>query len=276
MEQFYTEILNKLETAIHELDIEVDSSLQQTEAIISTITQCLSEVKDYVLKAGFSDEDEEIRFFKHQKPVIVAKLIYYNAIYKIEAKRPYGGKKVIEDYLNKELSKLKRFFDNNMAFYSYYKTESTYLDHTYFVRGKHNVQLSLDTFYFETDYSFSTSHDYKVAKIISNDLIQDYLEDQLSKTATDDKLNTLPNLNWTGSKTALRELIYALHSQGIFNNGNADIKPIVKIFESTFNIDLRDFYHTFLELKSRKINRTKFLDTLKEALIRKMDEQDER
>ncbi|WP_449301325.1 RteC domain-containing protein [Parapedobacter soli] len=197
-------------------------------------------------------------------------------MYKIEAKRPYGGKEVLEDYFNKELSKLKRFFDNNMAFYSYYRTESTYLDHTYFVRGKHNVQLGLDTFYFEIDHSFSTSHDYKVAKIIANDLIEDYLETQLSKTATDDKPNALPKLNWTGSKTALTELIYALHSQGIFNNGNADIKPIVKVFESTFNVDLGDFYHTFMELKSRKINRTKFLDTLKESLIKKMDEQDGR
>ena len=274
--KFYNEILNRLETAINGLEIEADKLLPRIEAIISTITQCLSEVKEYVLKTGFSDEDEEVRFFKHQKPVIVAKRIYYNAIYKIEAKRPYGGKEVIQAYLNKELSKLKRFFDNNMTFYSYYRADSTYLDHTYFVRGKHNVQLNLDTFYFETDHSFCTSHDYKVAKIIANDLIEDYLETQLSKTAVGDKPTALPKLNWTGSKTALIELIYALHSHGIFNNGNADIKPIVKVFESTFNIELGDFYHTFLELKSRKINRTKFLDTLKETLIRKMNEQDER
>ena len=271
--KFYNETLKRLETAINGLEIEADNLLHQIEAIISTITQCLSEVKEYVLKTGFRDEEAEICFFKHQKPAIVAKLIYYNSIYKIEAKRPYGGKEVLEEYFNKELSKLKRFFDNNMAFYSYYRTDSTYLDHTYFVRGKHNVQLSLDTFYFETDHSFSTSHDYKVAKIIANDLIQDYLEDQLSKTATSDKPTTL---HWTGSKTALTELIYALHSQGIFNNANADIKPIVKVFESTFNVDLGDFYHTFLELKSRKMNRTKFLDSLKESLIKKMDEQDGR
>jgi len=42
------------------------------------------------------------------------------------------------------------------------------------------------------------------------------------------------------------------------------------------NIELGDFYHTFMELKARKINRTKFLDNLCEALIKKMDEQDEK
>ena len=260
MNKFYNETLHRLKTTVNELEVEADCSIQRIEAVILLIVECLSELKEYVLKTGFSDEDEEIRFFKHQKPTIVAKLIYYNAVYKIEAKRPYGGKEVLEEYFNKELSKLKI-------------SNSTYLDHAYFVRGNHNVQLNLDTFYFETDHSFSTSHDYKVAKIIANDLIQDYLEDQLSKTATSDKPTTL---HWTGSKTALTELIYALHSQGIFNNANADIKPIVKVFESTFNVDLGDFYHTFLELKSRKMNRTKFLDSLKESLIKKMDEQDGR
>lgn len=75
------------------------------------------------------------------------------------------------------------------------------------------------------------------------------------------------------SKTALTELIYALHSPGAF--GNADIIAIAKTLQSTFNISLGDFYHTFMELKARKINRTKFLDSLRDALIRKMDEQDE-
>src|SRR5690606_3438217 len=132
----------------------------------------------------------------------VAKLIFYNTIYKIEVKRPHGGKETIKNYLRNELSKLKSFFDKNIDFYSYYRTNSTYLDHTYFVRGKHDIKLSLDTFYFETDHSFSTSHDFKAAKIIANDLLQDYLEDQLLKTATGDKLKVLPKLKWTGSKTA--------------------------------------------------------------------------
>src|SRR5690606_7528356 len=103
--------LSKLETGINELEIEIDCPTQRTEAVIHLILECLSEVKEYVLKRGFKNTNEEIRFFKYQKPAIVAKLIYYNAIYKIETKRPYGAKP-IRKYLNKEMKKLKRFFDN--------------------------------------------------------------------------------------------------------------------------------------------------------------------
>ncbi|MGV8963389.1 MAG: RteC domain-containing protein [Candidatus Saccharimonadaceae bacterium] len=269
MDKFYNETLHHLEILINELELEADSSIQRIETIIHLIVECLSEVKEYILKNGFQNINEEIHFFKHQKPVIVSKLIYYNAVYKIEAKKPYGAKP-IRKYLNKELKKLKRFFDNNIDFYKYYRSNNSFLDERFFVRGKHDIKLWLDTIYFETDQSFSISHDYKVAKIIANDLIQVYIENQLNTKTS----NNAP-LNWTGNKTALTELIYALYSLGVFENGNVDIKLISKTFEKTFNIDLGDFYHTFMELKSRKINRTKFLDNLRDALIKKMDEQDE-
>lgn len=273
MDKFYKKTLYELELAINELEIETDCPIQRVEAVIVIIVSSLSKLKEFVLKRDFINIDEEIRFFKHQKPVIVSKLIYYNTIYKIETRRPYGTKR-IRKYFTKELKKLKRFFDNNLDFYKYYRSNNSFVDEKFFVRGKHDIRLWLDTFYFEADHTFSTSHDYKVAKIIANDLIQVYLEDRLNNINV--KKVSDNSLIWTASKTALTELIYALYSHGAFNNGNTEIKLIAKTFEDAFNIELGDFYHTFMELKARKINRTKFLDRLCEALIKKMDEQDEK
>lgn len=274
MDKFYREKLIKLENEINELEIEPGCPIEQIETVIKLIIKCLSEVKEYVLKRGFKNIEEEIHFFKHQKPIIVSKLIYYNAIYKIESKKPNETKSA-KKYFNAELKKLKRFFDNNLEFYKYYRTNNTFIDEQLFVRGKYDIKLNLDTIYFETDHSFSTISDYKAAKILANDLIQVYLEDQLNNSNPNRKTDG-SKLNWTGNKAALTELIYALHIHGVFDNGNADIKIIAKIFQDTFNIDLGDFYHTFLEIKSRKINRTKFLDSLRDGLLKKMDEQDEK
>lgn len=278
MDKFYNDKLHALEVAINDLEVEADNSIQMIEAVISLIIKCLAEIKDYVLKTEFKNTEEEIHFFKYQKPAIVSKLIFYNTIYKIEAKKPYGGSKLIRKYLNGELRKLKRYFDNNLEFYKYYRTNSSFLDDKLFVRGKYDVKLSLDTCYFLSDQSFSTSHDYKVAKIIANDLIQVYLEDQLNSFNHHQvsKQSSDVALNWTGSKTSMIELIYALHHQGVFDNGNSDIRIIAKYFENTFNVDLGNFYHTYLELRNRKVNRTKFLDALRDDLIKKMDEQDEK
>jgi hypothetical protein len=275
MNKFYNETLHRLKTTVNELEVEADCSIQRIEAVILLIVECLSELKEYVLKRGFKNTDEEIRFFKHQKPVIVAKLIYYNAIYKIETKKPYGAKP-IRKYLKKELKKLKRFFDSNLDFYKYYRSNNSFLDEKYFVRGNHDIKLWLDTYYFQSDQSFSTSHDYKVAKIIANDLIQVYIEDQLYHKFQKNKSKAQKKLKWTGSKVALIELIYSLHFQNVFDNGSNDIREVAQYFESAFGIDLGNFYQTYLELRNRKMNRTKFLDVLREELIRRMDEQDEK
>jgi len=274
MENYCSDKLIQLDKEINEITREYNSQILVSESAIKIIVKGLNDLKKFILEKGFTNEEEEIYFFKFLKPKIVAKLIYYNTIYKVETKRPYGGRKNVKKYLDTELSKIKRYFDSNMEFYKYYRTNSTYLDHKYFIRGKHEIKLGLDSFYFEADHNFSTSHDFKIAKIIANDLIQIYLEDQIKLTDEFSQNSKLvPKIEWTESKTALTELIYALHSKGAF--GNADIIAIAKTFENAFNISLGDFYHTFMELKSRKINRTKFLDSLRDALIKKMDEQDE-
>lgn len=273
MDKFYQQTLIKLEDEIRELEVEADCSVQRIEAVIKLILECLSELREYILEKGFKSKEAEIHFFRHQKPIIVAKLVYYNAIYKIETKKPHGAKP-LKKYLNRELKKLKRYFDNNLDFYKYYRTNNTSLDDKLFIRGNHDIKLCLDTGYFQSDFTFSTSHDYKVAKIIGNDLIQVYIEDQLYNKDQEGKPKASKKLNWTGSKVAIIELIYSLHYQGVFDNGNADIRLIAKYFEDAFNVDLGNFYQTYLELRSRKMNQTKFLDTLRETLIKKMDEQD--
>jgi hypothetical protein len=53
MNNFYNEILLKLETAIKDLEIETDCSIQRIEAVIHHILECLSELKGSVLKRGF-------------------------------------------------------------------------------------------------------------------------------------------------------------------------------------------------------------------------------
>lgn len=207
MDKFYNETYLKLETAIEELEVEAEYPIKRIEAVIHLIIQSLSDLKEFVLKNDFKNVDKEMHFFKYQKPVIVSKLIYYNAIYKIETRKPYGAKR-IRKYLTKELKKLKRFFDNNIDFYKYYRSNNSLFDEKFFVRGKHDIRLWLDTFYFEADHRFSTSHDYKVAKIIANDLIQVYLEASINKNKLKKASENL--LKWTASKTALTELIYAL------------------------------------------------------------------
>lgn len=274
------QLLANLNEQINFIDLEIDNPIQKCEKAIEVILTSIANLKKVVLKSNFKSEQEEIHFFKEIKSQFTSKLIYYNVLYKIEMKRPNGGNRILKKYYNNELLKLKAFFDNELEFYKYYRSGNSYLDYKYFLRGKFDIKLSLDSYYFEADTDFSTSHDFKVAKILVNDLLQLYLENQLIMIENKDnseKSQRKPNIKlmWTGSKVALIELLYALQSEGVFNNGAVDLKDIAEYFEQIFEIDLGQYRRAFLEIRARKSDRTKFINSLNETLLKRMDDADD-
>ncbi|ESU28703.1 hypothetical protein FLJC2902T_12940 [Flavobacterium limnosediminis JC2902] len=281
MNDYCKKAIAELEEHLYFISLEADNTIQQAEIAVNAILQSIEKVKKQILKKGFKSQQEEIHFFKVLKPKFVSKLIYYHTIYNFETRKPNAGNKALQKFISNELESLKRFFDNNLEFYKYYRTGSCFLDHQYFIRGNIDIKLNIDSLYFETDKDFSTTHDFKVAKILANDLIQVYLESKLTKKQTTSKnipLIEIPThhpLKWTENKNALIELIYGLHTQGAFNNGKTEIKDIARYFEKMFGIELGDYYRSYLELRSRKISKTKFIDTLRDNLNQRMCAQDE-
>ena len=269
-------LLSNLNEQLNFTDLEIDDPILRSENALNVIVNSIEKLKEIFEKEKTKSQEYEIDFFKNIKPKFTSKLIYYNAIFKIETKKPHGGERILKKYLNNELDKLKRYFDNNLDFYKYYRTGSNYLDHKYFTRGKFDIKLALDSFYFEVDHTFSTSHDFKVAKIMAHDLIQVYLEDKLlmlenKEPKEKSQVNPKVKQTWTGSKVALIELLYALHTEGVFNNGASDLKDIAEYFENIFNIDLGQYHRAFLEIRMRKSDQTKFLNGLKEKLVKRME-----
>lgn len=217
--------------------------------------------------------EEEVNFFKYEKPKLTSQIIYYNEMFKIETNKPVASEKTIRKYYNTQLKKKEQFFMDNAEFYRYFKKGHQYLDDKYFIRNQHDCTLVVDSFYFQVDKLFATSHDYKVAQIMAYEQLQTYLINKLKTKSKDYRLEK--GLKWTGSKVGIIELIYALHTEGVFNHGAADIKEIVQVFSKTFDIDLGQFHRTFYEISNRKEERTKFLNTMKNNLINRMDKADE-
>ena len=276
----YNQLLNELIEQLNFINLEIDDTLVRCEKGIEIISKSVKKLKAQFIKDNFTTEAQEIEFFKNIKPKFTSKLIYYNIVYKIEARMPYGGERVVKKYLNSELEKIKNYFYNNHEFNKYHRTGSLYLDNKYYVRGEINIKLAIDSFFFEVDQSFATSHDFKLAKILAHDLVQVYLEDKLRSidykvNKENSQLNHNSKLTWTGSKVALIELIYALQTEGVFNNGAADIKNIVEHFEKNLNIDLGQYRRTFLEIKARKTDRPRFINVLKDTLEKRMNNSDE-
>jgi len=281
----YQKIIADLDEKLAELKSARYHILVQSEKAVAFCNLALIQMRDLVIKNGFENQQDEIQFFKKVKPKVYSQLIYHNQIFKIESKRPNSCDKVQRKFLVGELDKIQIFLNDNLEFYQYHRCNSNFLDDHYFMRGKGDIRLRLGSLDFLTDSLFCTNHDQTVACIKAYDILTIYLKQELEKLNSRYGRNELKNkedylneskLNWTESKVALIELIYAIHSTGAVNRGVTDIKLLSDVFEQIFHIDLGDRYRAFIEIRARKKERTKFIDYLKESLIHRMDDIDQK
>lgn len=282
MKQFTDKLHKEVEVHLHKDNNPANDNLTRAKNGILLLEDIFHRLKTFTIDYHFSDKSEEIRFFKEQKPKLFCNLIFYRKMYNLEMHRPTGGQTSQQEYLQKELEHIKDYFQKNMDFYHYYRSGNTFMDELFFLRGQDpEILLHLETFYFERDPLFSTNCDFKVAKILSNDMLESYIMlelDKLGSKNTEPIAHSFPKerLTWTGTKTDLIELIYALGEAKVFNFGKATLKDVVAYFENVFNIDLgSNPSRTFIDLNIRKI-RTAFLDKLKSLLINRIEKEDNR
>jgi hypothetical protein len=228
----YDDILKKLDSELNVLEIEEEDILVRAEKGIKLAKQTLKKVRSIIVDYEFKTKSEEIHFFKCTKPKIYSKLIYYVKLFNIEGKRPRGSNKSQVKYLNNYIEKLQTYFNDNLDFYNYYRREATVFDEQYFLRGKADIRLFPDSFHFFVDEQFATSHDSTVATILAYDLLIVHLKREIDKLENNGNyaslrlLQSKTKITWTAHKIYLIELIYALHSTDVINNGTVDIKDI--------------------------------------------------
>jgi hypothetical protein len=273
-ERFYSAMNNQLA----EISLTGDPLIEQYRASIKVSKKAMSKLKNYISSYDFKSHAEEIHFFKEIKPLFYSKYIYYISVYNFLTQKPTGSETILRDYIQMHLAELKTFFDHNRAFYSYYRSGMTQLDDIYYTRGGFDVHAELEDF--EEDDQYSTSHDYKLSKIIANEKFQDYLKLENAKIGQEPALSkdgqkVFPFMHpsWTASPTDAMELIYSLKASGSVNNGNIDVSELVGIFEFVFQMEIKESYHKFLDISKRKKTIPIFLNKLIDGLLRLIEDK---
>ena len=278
----FEEFIKNIDCTIYE-KIDVDNwniSVEVVLDVVEFLQRSLEDMRTYIVNHPFSNKEEEIYFFKHIKPEVLSRLLYFTEIYNTEMRKPHGSIEVLKKYYNDRLDELTSYFESNLDFYQYYRSKSTHLDSHYFVRGHIDFKLCPNCVPYDRDPEFSTCYDHKAAQILANDMLCIYLNKKLhgvdKQVIIAKSRSFLPEhpFRWTATKIAAVELGYAIYAAGILNNGQADIKEIMTFMEASFQIDLGDYYRTYITMKDRKKDRTSFLNSLIKSLLKKMDEDD--
>lgn len=277
---YFDSMMERINAQIAAIDLNSNNTISDSRQMIRFLKTELSKLKEFIMSYTFTSLDEEIDFFKNKKPVVLGHLIFFNQIYRIESGCPPFGDAARNYYID-EVERLKVELKKDMEFYRYYRSGATHCDELYFTRGQEDVAMFTEAFFFETDVGFSTYFDYKVAIIISSEMLFNYLFEKMNDNGIKDKKEKelqrilQSHYTWTETKAAIVELIYGLFAVGCINNGKAEIRDLARIFSLIFNIDMGDFYHTYLALKMKKKSPTAFLEKMMQRLKEYMQREEE-
>jgi hypothetical protein len=242
-----------------------------SEKIVLLANNYLSEKRTELITNGFENINEEIHFFKNEKQFVLNKLIYYSKIWEINSKLSLLSPNYKKKYLERKIESINKFFLKHLDFVKYVESGEVYLDEYYFTRCNVNNYISRSEKLGIFDLKFNTPRDRLLAKLNAYKELAEYLQDKdfnkiLSKSAS--------KLEWTSSKTSLTELIYALHSARVINNGTATLREITNNLQRTFNFEIGDIYRIFSDIRNRKTERTKFINELAFSVLNSMENLD--
>lgn len=248
--------------SIREEEVQI---LLQAKRAMRVFEPLFHELRTFAINYEFENEEAEIQFFKEIKPRLFWQLIYYQKIYQLELDRPTGGKDVQIEYLKRELEHIRYYFSKNKEFYHYYRDGADYLDSKYFLRGRAEIMYNSESYYLYNDPLFSTIGEYKVSEVISNDMVETYLTEELNRLDSNGRERTYSGLSWTANKTDLIERLYGEYLLQVVNGGKVTLKEMQRDMEQHYNIELGNISRVLYDMSIRK-NPTQFLDKMKDAL----------
>lgn len=272
MLQFTSHLKSEVDTKIELIENSEISMITKSLEASRVLRKAYNQLKKFILSYDFQGEEEEILFFKEIKPRLCFRLIYYRKLHNIEMDRPIGIEKQRE-YFNDLLDGINRFNSKRLDFMRYYRSGSSHMDTLYFLRGKADAEQYMETFSYEFDEQFTTNCDYKVAKILSNDMLSDYLMREIENLKENHIITSsfgfpATKMTWKGTKAELQEQILSWDSSGMF--GDVPFTQLHNYIQNVFNIQLdSNLSRVFDDLKIRNIP-APFLDKLKKSLLRRM------
>ena len=265
LKQFAEELRIRMEAEIDTISADQPDELRRTSLLIECVGRYVAELKRYVLKYKFRSIKEETAFFKEIKPDFISRLFYFRKVFKIQLFETANPNDSKLRFYRKQLRRIQRCMAHHEEFYHYFLSGADENDEAYFSRrGASTATVAFDE-------RFSARYDHILSRIRCAELVRSYILTGIQKIENPDPAPATSALTWTGAKTDLVELIYALQASEVFNKGNAGVKQIASQFESMFNVSLGNYYRVLPEIRQRK-NQTNFLDTIKAQLTKKLNE----
>jgi len=287
MRKFTEKLFSELE---EELSVYADLGtlpVRKVTGAIHSIQTAFEKLKRFIADTPFKNQDDEIAFFKYEKPKFTAEHFFAMEIFTIETARPLNDTATLKAFYEQELKYIHRFLEQNKFLYSYYQFDLKELDHLLFVRGAKPVDIPVPEM-IGLDPVFTTCCDMLWGKFIAFERLEHWLQDEIKELNGGGTLgeacalpatpaSPLGALKWTGESINLVEIAYGIWLTGQLNNGQVSITEIVEFLEGAFRIRIGKAHRRWQGIANRKrLGYTKFLDEMKAGIEKRAEDELER
>lgn len=272
----YSTILSEIEIELKKNNLHSNSSIKNFTKTKNYLEQKAAELNLWLRNHEFNTADEEIHFFKNVKSQLLSKIIVIKFQIDTLLNLPHS-KNALPEYYKKLIQKHSNIPKKLNYFYKYVRNESTHRDHEYFLRENNNINNHDQYQFLFFDERITTKMEYILSELLAKEQIVQYLEAELEKI--ENPIQNTPTLlqselQWTGTNLDFIELIYGLHHNKVVNSGNKEVKEIAKTFCKAFNLDIEEqVYRYFIDIKRRKVNKTRFLNSMAENLNKVLEHE---
>lgn len=269
------ELLNRLESGLNQIKASTCDHEEYAQLSLEMVIVHLNKVNELTADYYFESESDEIEFYKHYKPKLVSRYFYFYRLVQYEICKAKKDPACLRKYFRKERKRILRFFNRHIDLVAYYRNADLTADNAFFTHKSCCSSICCEKMFLVLSNPKQSKNDLILAEIMANELLFIYLEKELNRLKPIDEQSMLieTHFRWTGSKVALVELIYALASSKMINNGDVEIKDLVRLFEQVFHQKIDAPYQVFNEIKARKHDQTKFLDQLRDGLVKRILEE---
>jgi len=284
VQTLYNELAEDLE-AYAEMGVLPISKLS---GALHTLRATLAKLKAHILQHPFKDQQEEITFFKKEKPLFVAEQLFVIDLCILQAAQPRHDAVQVREYLENELRQVSTYFQKFSFLYQYYQLDSTDMDAFFFVRGIYPKDILIPDAA-DPDPAFSTACDHAWARFLAYERLRDCLVSEIrgldgggggaQPGNADDERPAVPaggpgGLRWTGETINLVEIAYGIWLTGQLNEGNVSVTEIVEFLERVFRVRIGKAHRRWQGIARRKrLGHTKYIDEIKTALEKRIEEE---
>ncbi|NQX56811.1 RteC domain-containing protein [Pedobacter panaciterrae] len=238
----------------------------------------------------YQDQSGEINYHKYLYPAFKSLEIYWQEYYGRNICKVAGTEKTLCKRCQQEIGFINAFFERHSFHYKYYCLEATELDSLFFTKafgsggGIANDSVLIPVMPGQEGVSCTLTGELFARFIAYEQLRSELLERQyalspkpgLSNTSVDSKGKLIKPMQWTGEVIHLIELAHGIHLKEQVNNGSIGIVDFFASLGDFFGVNLGIPKKGFDNIKARKrLRKTEFTDQIREALLKKMDEEDE-